>query len=675
MPAVSSVPRSGVGDIDGLLSGYKWTSPVLTFSFPTSIAQYDYGMSGFQAMNAAQQTAIRTILKMYQAATGLSFTEVSECSTNHATLRFAKSTSQSTATGYYPSSIELGGDAWFNTVDYNTPKKGGYAWLTMMHEIGHTLGLDHGQDGRDALPSDHDSLEYSIMTYRSYAGSPVGNYTVSEGSYPTSLMLDDLAALQYMYGGNYNANSGATTYKWSPTTGELSINSAVQGASVTNTVFQTIWDGGGVDTYDFTSYTTGLNVDINPGSWTITSSAQLARLGVGHLARGNIATAYLYNGNTASMIENVKGGTGNDRITGNILANVLDGGVGNDTLAGGRGNDTIIGGAGSDTAIIAVNSANIQLSFNSLTSLLQLSSQTEGVDTLSGIETIAFADRTVVVASLNLIDKEAPVLVSASPTDGASNVAAGANIVLTFNELVSAGAGSVVIHRDDGGVAASVKVLDLLGLGLLGTQFTINPATDLASNSHYYVTIDATAFRDATGRYFPGISNATTLDFTTAATPLTGTAGNDTLNGTVRADKLTGLGGNDKLVGQDGNDTLEGGLGKDTMTGSAGADAFLFADKPGTTTIDTIADFSHPNDTIRLENAVMAALGSSWSSTMFLAASSGHVATTSTQRVIYDKSNGTLWYDDDGKGAHAGLQLATLTGHPANVDWTDFQIV
>jgi Ca2+-binding RTX toxin-like protein len=67
------------------------------------------------------------------------------------------------------------------------------------------------------------------------------------------------------------------------------------------------------------------------------------------------------NDNVSSTVENVIGGNGNDNITGNALANYIDGGPGDDILSGGAGNDlfaqgdaddgadTINGGTGTDT--------------------------------------------------------------------------------------------------------------------------------------------------------------------------------------------------------------------------------------------------------------------------------------------------------------------------------------
>ncbi|MEO6395880.1 MAG: Ig-like domain-containing protein, partial [Devosia sp.] len=349
-----------------------------------------------------------------------------------------------------------------------------------------------------------------------------------------------------------------------------------QGASTTNTIFQTLWDGGGVDTYDFSNYTTNLTVDLNPGGWTTTSTVQLAKLGFsGQVARGNIANAYLYNGNTASLIENATGGTGNDSLTGNQANNVLDGGNGNDTLAGGKGNDTIIGGAGADICIIAANSIDCTISLDSLTQIFSVSTLLEGLDTLSGVEYIQFTDMTVATASISFVDTVSPTLKSSTPVDGAGNVARGANIVLTFSEAVVAGAGNVVIHKLDGTVVATIAAASLVESVVAGATVTINPSSDLAASTGYYVTIDGDAFTDLSGNDFTGINDSTTLNFTTASSTINGNSSANTLNGTADADTINGLGGNDKLYGFGGNDTLNGGSGYDTMTGGGGDDIYI----------------------------------------------------------------------------------------------------
>ena len=361
MTAVSTVSSSGNVDIDGLLSGVRWTSGALTYSFPTLSSHYSFSVPGFQAFNSAQQLAVEKSLANYAAVANLTFTKVSG---GAGTLRFAESSDPDTAYAYYPHSSEIGGDAFFNSFDFNSPSQGTYAYLTVLHEMGHALGLDHGQDGTGALPTDHDSLEYSVMTYRSFVGADLTGYTVAEGSYPMTLMLADIAAVQYMYGANYATNAGNSTYEWDPATGELTINGVSQGQSTANKVFMTVWDGGGTDTYDFSGYSTDLKVDLQPGEWTTTSSTQLANLGMGEFARGNIANAWLYQDNAASLIENAIGGSGNDLIVGNAAANVLKGGTGNDSLKGLAGNDTIWGGQGNDTCYFLVDSTACTVTYD-----------------------------------------------------------------------------------------------------------------------------------------------------------------------------------------------------------------------------------------------------------------------------------------------------------------------
>ncbi len=199
--------------------------------------------------------------------------------------------------------------------------------------------------------ADRDSMEYTVMSYRSYVGASTTTcYTNETWGYAQSLMMYDIAALQHMYGADFTTHSENTTYRWSPTTGEMFINGVGQSAPGGNKILLTVWDGGGTDTYDFSNYTTALKVDLRPGEWTTTSAVQLAKLRYddSKVAIGNIANALQYQGDARSLIENARGGAGNDAVTGNAAANVLWGNGGNDRLIGGDGNDNLVGGAGAD---------------------------------------------------------------------------------------------------------------------------------------------------------------------------------------------------------------------------------------------------------------------------------------------------------------------------------------
>nr|MDQ4088387.1 M10 family metallopeptidase C-terminal domain-containing protein [Pseudomonadota bacterium] len=320
-----------------LLSGDQWSSLSLTFGFPTSPSDYGPGEgvaeidAGMEVLNLKQQAAVRIILGQTAKFTNLTFTEGSPAL---AQMRYALSDEPATAHAYYPGTGD-GGDSWYNTLEYTNPVVGNYEWATFIHETGHALGLKHAQEAPAVAP-DRDSLEFSVMTYRSYIGAPVGEegggYTNETWGFPQTFMMYDIAALQMMYGANFAHNSGNTVYSWSPTTGAFSINGAIQWTPGANRIFMTIWDGGGNDTYDMSAYVGGTTIDLRPGEWTTTTLIQLASLGDGNRARGNIANALLFNGDARSLIENAVGGSGADKIIANAAANRLTGGPGYDTF-------------------------------------------------------------------------------------------------------------------------------------------------------------------------------------------------------------------------------------------------------------------------------------------------------------------------------------------------------
>jgi VCBS repeat-containing protein len=430
LTATASVSPTGNPYIDGVLSGTEWATSNLTYSFPTSASYYEYGGepgNNFKAFTAVQQDAVHKALANYSAVANLTFTEVTETSTQHATLRYAESDSPSTAWAYYPSTSAQGGDAWYGNSShwYDNPLKGSYGYQAMLHETGHALGLKHPHEASGAfgpMPLDHDSLEYSVMSYHSYIGSPTNGYTNAfYDGYPQTLMMYDIAAVQEMYGPNFSTNGGDSVYRWSPVTGEMSINGVGQGAPAGNKIFMTVWDGGGHDTYDFSNYTTNLSVNLQPGEWSTASTAQLADLGGGHFAAGNIANALLYHGNTASLIEDVIGGSGNDRIVGNTADNHFTGGAGDDSLDGGAGNDTAIFAGNHDNFVWAENS-NGSWTVTDLTGA-------QGVDTLWNIENLQFGDTIVSIGTAPpVVTNAAPTITSAaskvSLTEWADNSAA-----------------------------------------------------------------------------------------------------------------------------------------------------------------------------------------------------------------------------------------------------------
>ena len=398
---VSWVGTTGNQNINGLLDGYKWSGDAITVAFPGTASAYGSGYS--EALHD-----FRPLTGPMIATSGAVFTEVmtftnlriSVGSAASANIRLAHSSDAApTAYAYTPSNYYKAGDIWFSGTVNDSPIRGNYDWFGILHEIGHALGLKHGHETGGvagvAMQYAYDAMEYSLMTYRSYVGAPTDHVYNEDYGFAQTFMMYDIAALQKMYGADYINNAGNNVYTFSATTGAMFIDGQSQGTPGANRIFRTIWDGGGNDTYDFSNYASELTVDLRPGGYSRLSSSQIADLGNNHHAKGNVYNALLYNDDPRSLIENARGGIGNDTIVGNQANNQLSGGAGNDVLDGRTGNDVLIGGAGTDTAVIHTRLTQTTVSTSPGGPILH---SPLGHDTLVGIEQYRFDDGTVVQA-------------------------------------------------------------------------------------------------------------------------------------------------------------------------------------------------------------------------------------------------------------------------------------
>ena len=134
-------------------------------------------------------------------------------------------------------------------------------------------------------------------------------------------------------------------------------------------------------------------------------------------------------------------------------------------------------------------------------------------------------------------------LTSVSPADDATRVPLDAQLVLNFYAAIHKGTGgNIVIKRsNDNAVVETIPVTDGR-VTVSGNQVTIDPSVVFAEKTGYYVEIDGGAFLDLAGNPFPGISDATTWNFTTIdLTPPTLASITPSLSGGVLLSGATSL--------------------------------------------------------------------------------------------------------------------------------------
>jgi Ca2+-binding RTX toxin-like protein len=225
--------------------------------------------------------------------------------------------------------------------------------------------------------------------------------------------------------------------------------------------------------------------------------------------------------NILTDVEQVRGGSGNDTMTGNADGNTFWGGAGNDSISGGLGNDWLAGGPGADTLhgdgdndacyggtgddFVYGDDGNDGLHGGD-----QLE-QADGNDVLSGGNGTDRADYQFDTHDLNL------------SIDGVANdgEAGETDNILTDVEDIWGGLGNDQITG-----SAGVNVL----LGRDGNDV------------------------------------------------IYGRGGDDSIRGGYGNDQLLGEDGNDSIFGDDGDDVLTGGIGNDSMDGGNGADRFWAGD-------------------------------------------------------------------------------------------------
>ncbi|MEF8707542.1 MAG: M10 family metallopeptidase C-terminal domain-containing protein [Candidatus Accumulibacter propinquus] len=440
--------------ISALASGYYWnalgTQTAITYSFALTATA---GLVDFQQYTPLQQQYVRDALGRYAAIANVQFSEVAD--SEAVQIRFFRDDLTSTGNGaasgytYYPfphAGYPDGGDVHIKSTitDFTT------AEYLLSHEIGHALGLKHPFEP-PVLPAGEDDRMYTLM---SYTGMPING----------NPKIFDQAAVHYIFGVNPNARTGDQTYTFAD---------------------RYVWDGAGTDTFSASDQASPVTIDLNPGSWLFSGAKSTSLLSAGQ--------AYIGLG---TQIENVIGSAHNDTLTGNNVANVLDGGAGSDTMAGGDGSDSYYVRDSGDV----VNESNTDLA-------------TGGSD-------LVYSDLAAYTLTSNV---ERLRLNTAGTANGTGN---------GLDNTLYAGPGNNVLDGASGNDTVSYAFASAgvtLSLAIAGAQATGGSGSDTLISIENLI---GSGFNDS----------------------LTGNAGNNAIDGGAGSDFLNGGVGADTMIGGDGID-------------------------------------------------------------------------------------------------------------------------
>lgn len=508
----STVSSTGTNTVDSLLSGSKWdvsgggpvTWSMYNGAVPFDASHYLYNetFDNSAASMMAFESDIQSAFALWDKVSDLEYLQVTETagSPNQVgEIRVAYTSEAkpgSAAWAYYPSSNPVGGDAWFDSGQTSNQSftVGGYGFYTALHEFGHSIGLSHpfgGSSSGDTLPFTTDNRRQTVMSYnqskldRNLLPSSI-NITWNSGSYSWSMqyanvnavtpMVYDIAAAEYLYGISTDAEVGNTNHS----------------ANISG--FSTIVDSSGVDTLDASLESTASIISLTPGSFssigTTTRDAladalvadavsqvsdQGGTLSAGeqsnikqsilnsfaandanaiygdaiYTGQDNLAIAY------SSVIENAKGGSGNDTIQG---AHNVD-----NAIMGGGGDDNIDGLGGTDTAVYSGVKDNYTITHNPNGTITVTDNVgTEGTDTLTSIEAIEFSDVTYDTSSQSTTPTVTSALVSGTPATGVT--AGPPTTTTTPSGTTAAPHGYAALSSSDikttSGAAAALEVVD-----------------------------------------------------------------------------------------------------------------------------------------------------------------------------------------------------------------------
>lgn len=484
--------------------------------------------------------------------------------------------------GYGPDDSRLVGFNYANNLGDNDLTVGGLSTQTLIHEIGHAIGLEH--PGEYNAPSDdpntdyderltlisygehrgyiQDSQQYTVMSYFSERETGADHGRANIGT----PLLHDIAAAQRLYGANLETRKDATTYGFNSNV-FFGGGAPFDISSDDHKVVFAIWDAGGIDTLDLSGYTADQRISLSNGAFSDAGGLK-GNIAIAEAvdAQGRIRGSAGFDGRSiVNIIENAVGGSGNDTISGNDVRNILTGNDGDDILYGLNGNDVLYGGAGNDTLIGGSDADRLIGGTGDDTYYVDRSDTIvenayELVDTPygrlfvhGGVDSVITSIHDYTLAAnlenLRFVNNDPFSVQNFIGTGNASDnklVGAGGNdrlYGLGGNDTLEGGAGADHLNG--------------------GAGFDIASYENAASAVKINLKTGGLEGAEAVGDRYISIEG------------LIGSQFDDLLTGTDTRNELYGGRGRDTLTGNGGNDLLDGGLGADRMAGGAGDDIYV----------------------------------------------------------------------------------------------------